>query len=224
VAVSILLLFLRIPPHARALTKAGTGYFHDLAMGLRYIGGNVFLKTFFLFAVVFFFFVSPVAFLSPLQVTRTFGGDVWRLTAVEVVFSLGMLAGGLLLASWGGFKNKAKTMALSCVITGAFTFALGVTPFFGLYLVFMGLLGTSMPLFNTPLTVLLQQKVEADYLGRVFGVLGMISSVTLPAGMLVFGPVADVVKIEWLLIGTGLLIFAEGLLMARSPVLLEAGK
>jgi len=40
------------------------------------------------------------------------------------------------------------------------------------------------------------------FLGRVFGVLGMISSSMMPLGMLVFGPIADGIRIEWLLIGT----------------------
>lgn len=81
-----------------------------------------------------------------------------------------------------------------------------------------------MPMFNTPATVLLQEKVEEDYLGRVFGVLTMISTSMMPLGMLVFGPIADIIAIEWLLIGTGILIFALGFFLLGSKVLIEAGK
>jgi len=42
--------------------------------------------------------------------------------------------------------------------------------------------------------------------------------------MLVFGPIADIIKIEWLLMGTGLLMFIQGFFMAGSRVLVEAGK
>jgi MFS transporter, DHA3 family, macrolide efflux protein len=80
------------------------------------------------------------------------------------------------------------------------------------------------PIFNTPSTVLLQEKVEGDYLGRVFGVLGMISNFMMPLGMLIFGPIADIIDIEWLLIGTGLLMFIQGFFLVGSKVLLEAGK
>jgi MFS transporter, DHA3 family, macrolide efflux protein len=80
------------------------------------------------------------------------------------------------------------------------------------------------PIFNTPSTVLLQEKVEGDYLGRVFGVLGMISTSMMPLGMLIFGPIADIIDIEWLLIGTGLLMFIQGFFLVGSKVLLEAGK
>ena len=70
----------------------------------------------------------------------------------------------------------------------------------------------------------MQQKVEADFLGRVFGVLGMISSIMMPLGMLVFGPVSDFVRIEWLLMGAGILMLIEAALMFVDKVLIEAGK
>jgi DHA3 family macrolide efflux protein-like MFS transporter len=88
----------------------------------------------------------------------------------------------------------------------------------------MGLGGIAMPMFNTPSTVLLQEKVEVDFLGRVFGVSVMISSMMMPLGMLVFGPLADIVKIEWLLIGTGVLLFIQGVSLLGNKVLIEAGK
>ena len=72
--------------------------------------------------------------------------------------------------------------------------------------------------------VLVQEKVDSNYLGRVFGVFGMISTSMMPIGMLIFGPISDVVKIEWLLVGTGILILIAGVFLGRSKVLLEAGK
>jgi DHA3 family macrolide efflux protein-like MFS transporter len=224
IAVAILLFLLRVPVHARALTKQATGYFADMLNGLRYIRSHAFVRTFFLFATCFYFLVAAVAFLPPLQVVRSFGDDVWRLTAIEVAFSLGMLLGGAIMASWGGFKNKARSLALSSLIMGAFTFALGVTPLFWLYLIFTGILGVGLPIFNTPATVLLQQKVSEDFLGRVFGVMSMISSMMLPLGMLVFGPMADLVKVEWLFVGTGILIFIEGICMWGNRVMVQAGR
>jgi len=223
-AVMILIGFLRVPLHAKALQKSDIGYFRDMYAGYIYIRHGDYLKKLFLFCACYFILVAPVAFLTPLQVTRSFGADVWRLTAIEVSFSLGMMLGGLLVASWGGFKNRIHSMILSILITGGCTIALGVIPIFSVYLIFMGIAGVLMPIFNTPLTVLLQERVESDYLGRIFGVLTMISSTMMPMGMLIFGPLADMVKIEWLLIGTGLLIVAEGFLMLRSKVLIEAGK
>ena len=115
-------------------------------------------------------------------------------------------------------------MTLSNLIIAACTFALGLAPAFWLYLGLWGVFGVAMPIFNTPATVLVQQKVEGDFLGRVFGVIGMISSTMLPLGMLVFGPMADFVRIELLLVATGILLFILSVIMGANKVLYEAGK
>ncbi|MEA4925896.1 MAG: MFS transporter [Syntrophomonadaceae bacterium] len=223
-AVSILFIFLQVPAHAKALEKSAIGYFSDLRKGFGYINRHDYVKKLFLFCTVYFILAAPVSFLTPLQVTRIFGEEVWRLTAVEVAFSSGMILGGIIMAAWGGFKNRVHSMALSTVIIGGCTFALGVIPLFSIYLLFMALAGIAMPIFNTPFTVLLQERVEPDFLGRVFGVLGMITSTMLPLGMLLFGPLADIINIKWLLLGTGVLIFVEGFFLLGSKVLIEAGQ
>jgi DHA3 family macrolide efflux protein-like MFS transporter len=192
-------------------------------MGFDYIRNHPFVKRLFVYYAVLFVLVSPVAFLTPLQVTRSFGPDVWRLTAVEIAFSVGMMGGGAVIAAWGGFKNRIYTMAMASVMVGAGTLALGVTSLFGLYLAFMGLTGLAVPLFNTPATVLLQEKVEEDYLGRVFGVLTMISTSMMPLGMLFFGPLADHIQIEWVLLATGTMLAAQGFFLLGSRKLLREG-
>ncbi|MET1248989.1 MFS transporter [Sporolactobacillus sp. STCC-11] len=224
-AITTMLTFVKVSVHEKALKKQTTSYFNDFREGLRYVNNHGFLKVFFLYFAVFFVLMAPAAFLTPLQVTRTFGSDVWRLTAVEIAFSVGMMAGGGIIASWGGFQNRMKTMTFSALLMGFCTFALGAFVYnFWIYLTFMALFGVAMPILNTPTTVLLQEKVEEDYLGRVFGVMGMISTSMMPLGMLVFGPIADLIRIEWLLLGTGAVMFVLALFMGRNKVLLEAGK
>lgn len=50
-------------------------------------------------------------------------------------------------------------------------------------------------------------------MGRVVTVMMMISTSVMPLGMLVFGPMADRVRIEWILLATGGLMVIGGLLM-----------
>jgi DHA3 family macrolide efflux protein-like MFS transporter len=66
---------------------------------------------------------------------------------------------------------------------------------------------------------LIQQHVREDYLGRVFSVFGMITGSVMPLAMLVFGPIADRLRIEWLLMGSGIAMLATGTLMLASKVL-----
>ena len=223
-AISVLILFLRIPAHEKAKEIQKISYFADMKLGLTYIKNHAFLKQLFAFLAIFFILLAPVSFLTPLQVARSFGEDVWRLTAIEMAFAIGMILGGIVIASWGGFKNKIHTIGFSLFVFGFCTFALGIVPFFWIYLLLMGIAGISMPILNTPAMTLLQDKVDGDYLGRVFGVMNMISTSMMPLGMLIFGPISDYIKIEWLLIGTGLVMFFGTIPFIRNKMLVEAGK
>lgn len=88
----------------------------------------------------------------------------------------------------------------------------------------MGFAGISVPFFNTASIVLFQEKVEESYLGRVFGVTTMISTSMMPLGMLIFGPISDSLKIEWMLIGTGIFMFVMGFFLISNKALRKAGE
>ncbi|MDF2857671.1 MAG: major facilitator superfamily protein, partial [Neobacillus sp.] len=124
IAIFTLLAFLKISVHEKASEQQTTSYFNDFKLGVTYIKEHDFLKTFFLFFALFFVLMAPAAFLTPLQVTRSFGDDIWRLTAIEIAFSIGMMAGGGMIASWGGFQNKIHTMTFASILMGACTFGL----------------------------------------------------------------------------------------------------
>jgi DHA3 family macrolide efflux protein-like MFS transporter len=223
-AIITMLFFINIPVHAKALQTQTSKYFSDLKSGWDYINNHDFLKMLFLYYAVFFVVMAPASFLTPLQVVRSFGDEVWRLSAIEIAFSSGMMAGGIIIAYWGGYKNKIHTMLLASLIMGSSIFALGVVPIFWIYLAFMGFAGIAVPFFNTASIVLFQEKVEESFLGRVFGVTTMISTSMMPLGMLIFGPISDSVKIEWMLIGTGIFMFIMGFFLVGNKALRKAGE
>lgn len=223
IAIFTLLFFLKIQVHEKA-TQEQLGYMDDFKAGIQYIRDHTFLKTLFIFFALLFFLVAPVSFLTPLQVARSFGDDVWRLTVIELAFSIGMMVGGGVIASWGGFKNRIHTIAFAGAIMSICTIGLGIVPSFWLYSLLMIITGVAMPIFNTPTTVMIQEKVDVNYLGRIFGVFSMISSSMMPIGMIVFGPLADSIAIEWVLIGTGVLMLLLVVPLGRNKPLLEAGK
>ena len=223
IAVLSLIFLLKVPPHAKAMQKQTLSYFADLKAGLSYIKNHGYLKNFFIFCAFFFFLIAPGAFLTPLQVAKSYGDEVWRLTAIEVAFSIGMMLGGVLISLWKGFKNKIHTMAFATYIMGFSTFLLGLTPLFWIYLGIMFIYGIVIPIYHTPTTVLLQHQVEEEFHGRVFGVLSMIASSTVPMSMLLFGPLADLVKVEWILLISGFLLLVLSFFFVRNKSLLYHG-
>ena len=103
---------------------------------------------------------------------------------------------------------------------GLLSIGMGLSPNIWLFFGFMFLLGLSVPFFSTPSTTLLQESVEPERQGRVFGFLGIVMALAMPLGMVVFGPLADVMPIEWLLVGSGLLTFV----VLAAAVWLPAGR
>jgi len=223
-AIAILVFLLKVPTHEKASQEQVSNYLQDMKSGFRYIQNHAFIKRLFLYFSLAFFMAAPVSFLSPLQVARSFGDDVWRLTAIEIAFSIGMIGGGLWIASWGGFRNRIHSVAAAIAVMGLCTFGMGVIPDFWIYLFLMGLVGLFIPLLNAPSMTLLQEKVEEDFLGRVFGVQSMVASSMMPLGMLVFGPLADRMAIELLMAVSGALLMIVAFFAIRDRVLVEAGK
>ncbi|HEX3043600.1 MAG TPA: MFS transporter [Bacillota bacterium] len=222
-AIAILLFFLQVPPHEKASQRQSTTYFTDMLQGFRYIKEHPYLISFFIFLGIRLFLVTPAAFLTPLQVARSFGSDVWRLTAIEVVFSGGMLLGGGVISIWGGFKNHMVTMIFSALIMGLCTIALGLSEIFWVYLIFTGIFGVAMPFFHTPAAVFIQEHVQENLLGRVFSINTMLFTSIMPLGMLIFGPVAEIARIEWILVITGLLMLVQVIAILRDKKLIRAG-
>ena len=115
-------------------------------------------------------------------------------------------------------------MALSTILTGISTLVIGFKPAFVIYVLMIVICGITMPFFGTPATVLIQRKVDPNYLGRVFSVYGMIHSSTMPLGMLLFGPLADKLEIELMLLATGVLMSGMTLFLLKSKEMLKAGE
>lgn len=156
----------------------------------------------FVFTLVF----SPIAALFPLMTLDHFGGTTTDAATAEIVFSVGMIAGSALLASTGGFKNRALTVVAATSLYGAATFVAGVLGADG-YLLFLAmsfLMGLSSPFYSGPQIALMQEKIPPEYLGRVFGLYGAIMSWALPVGLAVSSLFADAVGAPAWFAGAGI--------------------
>lgn len=222
IAIIIMLTAFVLPAKEKE-ASVSENYFTEMKEGFRYIFKNRYLVEFFVFCIVYFIMMAPAAFLTQVQVVRNYGEGYWHLSAIEVAFSVGMVIGGIGITLLGGLKNKMHTVALAASLMGICTFALGIPMPFMLYLLCMGLFGVAMPILNTPVMTMLQEKVDPQYRGRVFGIMTMINTSMMPLGMVIFGPMADIIPIETLLLGTGIVIMIAAFLMTRAKELLRAG-
>lgn len=205
IGMSILHFLVRVPSvkKDKTLDKSDAGYYKEFIGGLRYVRHHKFILRLMIFIVAYSILVTPAAFLTPLQVARKFGDEIWRLTTIEIAFSSGMIAGGALLAMWGGFKNRIFTVILFCFLDGIASISLGVMPNFWIYIGIMFFAGIFVTHIYAPIKTIIQSNVEEKYMGRTMSVFTMIETSMMPLAMLVFGPIADRVSIDGILIVTG---------------------
>lgn len=188
----------------------------DLRQGIDYAFSHQLLKRLLICYSVSFFLITPAAFLTPLLVERSFGSDVWRLTANEMVWTAGSLIGGVFVSMRGEFKDKIRTISI-CLVGFGVTFALlGVAKPFAVYLLVMGIAGLFMPVIATAETVLIQENVEEEMMGRVFSLVQIITGGAMPAAILLFGPLADVVSVGTILLVSGALLAVTGVVFQIS--------
>ena len=127
-----------------------------------------------------------------------------------MLFSIGSVAGGVIIAAWGGFRNRIATIAFACSCFGFCTALLGIPLNFWVYLAVILVTGVFVPFFSSALTVLLQERIQSDMQGRIFSLLQIVVTAAMPLGMVLFGPLGDAVPIEVLLLATGLLLVLLG--------------
>lgn len=185
--------------------------FVELLQGIKYTFSNSILAKAMICYAFTFFLITPVAFFTPLMIERSFGSEVWKLTANEILWTVGTLAGGIFVSIYGEFKDKVKTISICLVAFGVSSGLLGLSWNFVIYLIIMGASGFFMPVIATAQTVLIQETSEPAMLGRVFSIIQIIASSVMPVATLLFGPAADVVDVEILLIITGVLLTLVGI-------------
>jgi DHA3 family macrolide efflux protein-like MFS transporter len=202
------LFFVYIPQPQRsaaALAEGGhTSLWGDVHEGLRYIWNWPGVMAILVMATVINFLVNPAFTLMPILVTKHFGGQALQLAWIESAWGIGVVAGGLTLSVWGGFHRRILTTLVGLIGMGIGTLVIGLSPAaaFGLALGGMILAGFMNPITNGPVFAVIQSVVAPEMQGRVFTVIGSITSAMSPLGMAIAGPVADAFGVQtWFVVG-----------------------
>ena len=220
------LLFIRVPqPERQAVAGEGSGVsiVADLREGLHFLRKWPAMLAIVGIATVVNLLIYPALSLQPLLVAEHFGGNALQLAWLQSAFGVGMLAGGITLGIWGGFKRRAVTGLLALALNGVGLAVVGLAP------------GSAFPLavganlfawFMAPFAsgavfALLQAAVPADMQGRVFTLVQAGSGAMAPLGLVVAGPVADALGVQaWFLIA-GLVMALIGAVGLSIPTLVR---
>ncbi|PAU67929.1 MFS transporter [Bifidobacterium criceti] len=219
---------IRVRGAGRTRPDEAPSAFAEMRAGLRYAWRYPRIRSVLVsYALVCFVNIAPMN-LTLLLMNRGFQGGLDlgftvletasdKLAANEMAWSVGMVVGGALLATVGAklFHDNMALLAAAFFGMGIGTVALGLAPTLLVYLLVDFLIGVSTAIGTSPTYTLLQQETESDMQGRVFGLLTTFSGFGTPLGMLVFGPLADVVDVRAIFIVGGVLTIPFGVWLLR---------
>lgn len=185
--------------------------FSDMKKGFSYVLSEYALRYLIFSFGLFILLCVPAGFLCSLYVTRYFSDSYIYLSGVELAGFAGMTAGGLIMASFAGKRDRMKIYGTGIAGFGVLAVLLAATSLFMVYLSLMVVFGIILTVVQTASTTFLQENTQEDMIGRVFGLYGSVYSLALPLGMIVFGPLADFISLKILMVVSGIVLFVLGL-------------
>jgi MFS transporter, DHA3 family, macrolide efflux protein len=211
------------PPKQSVSPEDKSSFWADMEAGLRYVKNWPAILMLMSMAMIINFVLSPSASLTPLLVTDHFGGNAIQLGLLEAVIGVGIVAGGLLLGAWGGFKRRIVTSLTGLIGLGVGSLIIGLAPSQSFFLAVIGgfILGSMISLANGPIMAIFQACIEPEMQGRVFTLLTSLASGMAPLGLVIAGPAADMLGVQaWFIVG-GSVTLLMGLVGFMLPMLLR---
>ncbi len=195
-AIGMLLLVIIPNPAETATGRASRGtLFQESIFGFRYIFSNRSLL-----GLLLIFFTTNLTFgltmilLAPMILERATGNSEVVLGTTMMMFGIGGVVGGLVVAAWGGFKRRIHGVLLGLILLSIFgQIVIGVGQSFPVWAVGAFLAMFFMPLVNGSSQAIWQAKVSPDIQGKVFATRRLIAQISSPVAMILGGRLADAV-------------------------------
>ena len=220
------LLFLSVPqPEQHKDEHAGLkpSLFQDVRDGLAYVRTIPGFTAIISMALFLNFLLVPTGALVPLLVTKHFGKGAIELGLLESSMGIGIIAGGILLSIWGGFKKKIATSLTGIIGLGVGVMLVGIAPADLFILAIAGnvILGIMIPMANGPIGALMQSIVRPDMQGRVMSLVNSGATAISPLGLLLAGPFSDWLGLRvWFWVG-GILCVLIAIAAFFRPVIMN---
>jgi len=216
--------FIAVPqPRQAAPADVKFSLWADLREGWRYVVGWPGLLAIGAVAMALNFLLNPAFSLTPLLVMEHFQGGAFHLSGLESAMGVGMIAGGLILSMWGGFRKRVLTSLAGLIGMGVGIIFIGLAPASAYWLAVGAMFwaGVMNPITNGPLFAIVQAKVAPEMQGRVFTFMQSASTFVSPLGMVVAGPVADWLGVRVWYVAGGALCVLMGVAALLIPAVMR---
>lgn len=184
-------LLLIVIPSIR-LKHEKSSFTEDFVEGLAFVKGARGFLTLLIVATALNFLLTPLSTLAPYFVKFEHFGEATDLAFVSAFFQGGILAGGLLMSIWSGFKNRMAVITLSIYVVFLGYVFVALTPTGLFWFMALGALVTSfcLPIANVLTQTIIQTIVPLEMQGRVSSVITSLASAATPVAMIIAGPIA----------------------------------
>ena len=180
----------------------------DIKEGLRYIYSNNILLTIFIMALLTNFGGAPLGIILPM-----YTADL-SLSSGMYGYMMATLSMGMVVGFWimGGRNTRGKDVILYSVLVGIFFILLFIPLLFkgyaggGMALIFIFFGAIAIGMSNVPLSTIMQKATIDEFRGRVGSVGRMLSLISAPLSLAIFGPLTDKLGPGKVLVICGLLI------------------
>ena len=219
------LCFVKIPNPDRK-EQDSRHVLREIASGVKEVTKQQGLRWLFLFSVLSTFCIMPVSVLFPLMTLNYFGGDVFQVSLIEVIWGVGMLLGGVSLSVVRAPINKVVLINSMYLVLGVSLSVSGLlSP--SAYPYFVGLTamgGVSGAIYNSCFNTVLQETINPSMLGRVFSMYFSVALLPSLFGLVGIGFFADTVGLARTFVLLGAVIFGLGVISFTVPSLAKLGR
>ena len=219
-------LFLVKIPNPERTEQTTRHVLREIVSGVQEVTRQKGLRWLFLFAILSTFCIMPVSVLFPLMTLNYFGGDVFQVSLIEVIWGVGMLLGGLLLSVMKGSVNKVVLINSMYLLLGVSLAGSGLLPPSGYsyFVVLTAMSGVSGAIYNSCFNTVLQETVNPSMLGRVFSMYFSVALLPSLLGLVGIGFFADTIGLAQTFVLLGGVIFVLGVISFTVPSLKVLGK
>jgi len=201
----VALCFVKIPKTFNSKESASSIY-SDMVEGGAIILKNKPMSWLLFSEIIARFFIFPVVAVTPLMTLNYYKGTAYQVSLVEILFGVGLLIGGGLLAFLNQRFRKISLVIMGYIILGIAVLICGsLSPsLFILFAILTSFQGIAVPLFDGSITALIQTQFENQYLGRIFGLVGSVCQLPAIIGLLFTAEFADKLGVQNVLIVSGI--------------------
>ena len=209
------LSFVHVPQPERSTTEEQASTWRDVKSSFKYVWTWRGLAIVTGISTLLNFMLVPAFSLLSLIVFDHFKGSALQLGWMEAASGIGILAGGALLSTWGGFEKRMNTVIVGTGLLGLMMVVIGTVPATCIFLAIgaLFLAGVGLSLGNGVGQALLQIIIVPDMQGRVFATLAALRSLMAPLGLALAGPFTDRFGAQsWMLCaGIGITVMVAGM-------------